>query len=173
MPESDVPRASRSAELAVLLDLEASWENLRASRTSAGLSTIQELKGNQRAYEAFRARLVAYNKRYAPPHIPELPLNNPARLGPWCKKMSALFAELDDGVPFPANLREPLRSCHVAPFHPRPVSPCSKVLESQAASARGAAARAPDAGGARGAHHAILAPARSRIRDRFQRGFRC
>jgi hypothetical protein len=106
MPESDVPRASRSAELAVLLDLEASWENLRASRTSAGLSTLPELKGNQRAYEVFHAKLVAYNKRYAPPHIAELLLNTPARLGPWCKKVSALFAELDDGVPFPANLLE-------------------------------------------------------------------
>jgi hypothetical protein len=106
MPESAVPDAIRCAELAVLVDLEARWENVRASRTSAGPSTLQELQGKQRSYEVFHAKLVAYNKRYTPLHIPELLLNNPARLGPWCKTMGALFAELDNAVPFPAHLLE-------------------------------------------------------------------
>ena len=82
------------------------WENLRACRKSSGPATLQELQGNQRAYEVFHAKLVAYNKQYAPPHVPELLLNTPLRLGPWCKKMAALLAEIDGGVPFPAHLLE-------------------------------------------------------------------
>jgi hypothetical protein len=106
MPESAINRASCGVELAVLVDLEARWENLRASRKSAGPSTLQELQSNQQAYEVFHAKMVAYNKRYAPPHIPELLVNTPLRLELWCKKMGALFAELDGGVPFPAHLLE-------------------------------------------------------------------
>jgi hypothetical protein len=106
MPKSDADRASGFVELAVLVDLEARWENVRASRKLAGPSTLQELQGNQRAYEVFHAKLVAYNKRYAPPHIPELMVNTPLRLELWCKKMGALFAKLDGGVPFPAHLLE-------------------------------------------------------------------
>jgi hypothetical protein len=105
MPESNATRASCSVDLAVLVDLEARWENLRASRTSAGPSTIQELQGKQRAYEAFHAKLVAYNKRCAPPHITTLLVNTRVQLEHWCKKMGALFAEVS-GVPFPAHLLE-------------------------------------------------------------------
>src|SRR5437763_13273146 len=57
MLEADVRRSSRCAELAVLVDLEARWENLRACRKSSGPSTLQELQGNQRAYEVFHAKL--------------------------------------------------------------------------------------------------------------------
>ena len=32
------------------------------------------------AYDAFRGKLVAYNRRYAPAHVPELLLNTPPRL---------------------------------------------------------------------------------------------
>jgi hypothetical protein len=106
MPESDADRASASVQLALLVDLEARWQNLRACRASAGPSTLLELQGNQRAYELFHAKLVAYNKRYAPPHIPELLVNTPLRLELWCKKMGTLFAELDAKVPFPAHLLE-------------------------------------------------------------------
>src|SRR5437763_12172973 len=104
MPESNAARAGCGAELAVLVDLEARWDNLRASRSSAGPCTLQELQGNQRAYELFHAKLVAYNKRYAPPHVAELLVNTPVRLELWCKKMAALFADLDGGVPYPAHL---------------------------------------------------------------------
>jgi len=106
MSESDAERASGRAELAVLVELEARWENLRACRTSSGPATLLELQGNQRTYELFHAKLVAYNKRSASPHIPELLLNTTLRLGPWCKKMGALFAELGDGAPCPVHLLE-------------------------------------------------------------------
>jgi hypothetical protein len=106
MSESETHQASRCAELAVLLDLEARWENLRASRTSAGPSSLQELQRIQRAYEVFHAKLVAYNKRNAPAHIPELLINTSVRLELWCKKVSALFIALDDGAAFSAHLLE-------------------------------------------------------------------
>ena len=106
MSASEAHHPSRCAELAVLLDLEARWENLRALRTSAGPSSLQELQRIQRAYEDFHARLVAYNKRHAPAHIPELLINTSVRLEQWCKKVSALLTALDDGEAFPAHLLE-------------------------------------------------------------------
>jgi hypothetical protein len=53
--------------------------------------TTQELHGKQKAYEAFRAKLAAYNKRFKPSHIPELLLNTPVRLGIWCRTMHDLY----------------------------------------------------------------------------------
>jgi hypothetical protein len=84
---------AQAAELAVLVDLEARWENLRNSpvRTADVRSTTLDLHGMQRAYETFRAKLETYNKRYAPAHVPELLLNNSIRLGRWCRKMLALY----------------------------------------------------------------------------------
>jgi hypothetical protein len=106
MSESSADRCSRSEELVVLVELEAHWENLRAARTSAGPSSLQELQRNQRAYEAFHSKLIAYNKRHAPAHIPELLINTADRLEQWCDKMSALFAGLADGAAFPSQLLE-------------------------------------------------------------------
>jgi hypothetical protein len=106
MSESAADRCGRSGDLAVLVELEAHWENLRASRTSARPSSLQELQGNQRAYETFHAKLVAYNKRHAPAHLPERLINTAVRLEQWCDKMSALFTELADGVAFPTQLLE-------------------------------------------------------------------
>src|SRR5947209_20180838 len=101
MSESQANPASRYHELAVLVDLEARWENLRAARSSARPSSLQELQSYQRAYEHFHAKLVAYNRRHAPPHIPELLINTAARLEHWCKQLGALFTTLDGQVAFP------------------------------------------------------------------------
>ena len=78
---------AQAAELALLVELEARWENLRKppSPTPEVPYSTQELHGRQKTYEAFRARLAAYNQRYRPAHIPELLLNTPARLGLWCR----------------------------------------------------------------------------------------
>jgi hypothetical protein len=96
----------RSEALAVLVDLEARWENLRASRAPAKASTLRELQGIQRAYENFHGKLVVYNRRYTPAHIPELLINTSIRLEQWCKQMSALFGALAEGVAFPTHLLE-------------------------------------------------------------------
>ncbi len=88
---------AQATELSLLVDLEARWENLRktASLDPKVGSTTQDLQGKQRAYEAFRAKLVAYNKRYRPAHVPELLLNTPSRLGIWCRTMRDLYLQVE------------------------------------------------------------------------------
>ena len=106
MHELQANPPSRGAELAMLVDLEARWENLRATRTSASPSSLQELQSYQRAYDLFHTKLLAYNRRYTPRHIPEVLINTSVRLEQWCKKLSALFATLEGQVAFPAHLLE-------------------------------------------------------------------
>jgi hypothetical protein len=95
MKEASVPSIdpAQAAELSLLVDLEARWENLRktSSRAEEARSSTQDLQGRQKAYEAFRAKLVTYNKQYRPAHIPELLLNTPSRLGRWCQTMRDLY----------------------------------------------------------------------------------
>jgi hypothetical protein len=101
---------ARAVELAVLVDLEARWENLRVypAGTPDPSSTIHELHGKQRAYDLFHTKLVAFNKRFTPAHVPELLLNTPLRLRIWCKKMRDLFAQVeqDARVQCPVHLVE-------------------------------------------------------------------
>lgn len=88
----------QAAELAVLVDIEAGWENMRRAAggdASEAGRTLQDLRGRQKAYDAFRSRLAAYNKRYTPQHVPELLLNTPARLGIWCRKMRELHLQIE------------------------------------------------------------------------------
>ena len=95
-------------DLSLLVDLEARWENLRKTPSPAGGHGTQDLQGRQRAYESYRARLVAYNRRYAPAHVPELLLNTPSRLGAWCRAMRDLYlqVEQDPRGHCPAHLLE-------------------------------------------------------------------
>jgi hypothetical protein len=89
---------AQAASLSLLVDLEARWENLRASRSrdpQVG-SSLQDLQSKQKAYEAFRTRLAAYNKRFKPAHVPELLLNTPSRLGTWCRSMRALYVQVEN-----------------------------------------------------------------------------
>jgi hypothetical protein len=53
------------------------------------------LQGKQKAYEAFRGKLAAYNKRYKPEHRPEVLLNTPSRLGVWCRTMRDLYRRVE------------------------------------------------------------------------------
>ena len=75
--------------MALLVELEARWENLRKlpPRAQEGGAATQDLLVIQKAYDAFRGKLVAYNKRYHPAHVPELLLNTPPRLAAWCRSM--------------------------------------------------------------------------------------
>ncbi len=101
---------AQAADLALLADLEARWENLRDTPTRAPEvpSATRELHGKQKAYEDFRTRLATYNKRYTPAHVPELLLNTPARLGSWCRRMRDLYlrVEHDPRGHCPAHLLE-------------------------------------------------------------------
>jgi hypothetical protein len=84
----------QAAELTWLVDLEARWENLRHDRARArqAQAPTDDLLEMQKAYDAFRSKLNAYNKLYEPAHVPELLLNTPARLGKWCRAMSEVYA---------------------------------------------------------------------------------
>jgi hypothetical protein len=88
---------AQATELSLLVDLEARWENLRKTplRDQDVGSTTQDLQGKQKAYESFRAKLLAYNKMYAPVHVPELLLNTPSRLGKWCRTMRDLYLQVE------------------------------------------------------------------------------
>jgi hypothetical protein len=89
--------SAQAMELALLVDLEACWENLRSSslRPSGVQASTQSLHNRQRAYEVFRAKLATYNQRYAPAHVSELQLNTPGRLGLWCRAMRDLYARIE------------------------------------------------------------------------------
>jgi len=105
----------QAAELALLLDLEARWENLRTARSPAvpEPSTTQDLHGKQKAYEAFRAKLRGYNQRYTPAHVPEVLLNTPTRLGSWCRRMHDLYVLVEHApqAPCPVHLLEKAFRC--------------------------------------------------------------
>src|SRR5262249_50399419 len=90
------PDPAQAAALALLLDEEAGWENLRqAPADDPGVGgSPRGLLGRQKAYDAFRARLAAYNGRYRPAHTPELLLNTPARLSAWCRRVRDLYARI-------------------------------------------------------------------------------
>jgi hypothetical protein len=102
--------SAQATDLSVLVDLEARWENLRIYQpTTSGMpTTLKELHQKQKAYEAFFAKLVAYNKEYRPAHVPELLLNNASRLGGWCWKMRDLQLQVQHDSPahFPVHLLE-------------------------------------------------------------------
>src|SRR5438105_15497240 len=87
---------AQAKELAVVVDLEARWENLRSSNQPVeDPPTIQNLHGKQQAHEAFRLNLAASNQRFAPAHIPELLLNTAVRLGSWSRAMRRLYLQIE------------------------------------------------------------------------------
>src|SRR5262245_31068424 len=105
----------QAAELSLLVDLEACWENLRkpAPGYPDAATATKDLSARQKAYEAFRIKLVAYNKKYTPAHVPELLLNTPARLGLWCRRMRDLYLQVEHAPPghCPVDLLEKAYRC--------------------------------------------------------------
>jgi hypothetical protein len=83
----------QATDLALLVELEARWENLRKTPAQASdvKSESYDLRGIQKAYEDFHSKLVAYNKSYTPHHVPERLLNTPVRLAAWCRSMKQLY----------------------------------------------------------------------------------
>jgi hypothetical protein len=88
---------AQATELSLLVDLEACWENLRKPppRHADVAIAREDLAAKQKAYDSFRNKLVAYNKRYTPAHVPESLLNTPSRLGTWCRAMRNLFLQME------------------------------------------------------------------------------
>jgi hypothetical protein len=89
--------AAQAAELSLLVDLEARWENLRRTplRPAEVEPSTHDLQGKQKAYESFHAKLVAYNKKYTPAHVPEMLLNTPSRLARWCRTLRDLYLRVE------------------------------------------------------------------------------
>jgi hypothetical protein len=89
--------AAQAAELSLLVDLEARWENLRRTplQPPEVESSTQDLHGKQKAYESFHTKLVSYNKQYTPAHVPEMLLNTPSRLARWCRMMRDLYLRVE------------------------------------------------------------------------------
>jgi hypothetical protein len=89
--------SEQAVELSLLIDLEARWENLRTTSSSSQdpPQTTRNLHDKQKAYEAFSVKLKDYNKIYEPPHIPELLLNTPARLGIWCRAIRKVYVSVE------------------------------------------------------------------------------
>ena len=87
----------QARELCLLVEAEARWENMRhaPSAQEVGPAAEKTLRAVQNAYEGFRSRLVAYNERHTPAHVPELLLNTPLRLALWCRTMRHLYLEVE------------------------------------------------------------------------------
>jgi hypothetical protein len=108
--------AAQAAELFLLVELEARWENLRKiprAKDQEARSIAEDLRAIQNAYDAFNSKFIAYNKRYTPVHVPELLLNTPSRLALWCRTMRALYlrVEGDPRSPCPVHLLEKANRC--------------------------------------------------------------
>src|SRR5690349_15677707 len=91
-PRTEATHSAQAAELCRLVEAEACWENLRRtpSRDQTVKALTSELVKRQKAYENFHGKLAAYNRANRPAHVPELLLNNPVRLGLWCRRMRDL-----------------------------------------------------------------------------------
>jgi hypothetical protein len=82
--------------LAAIIELEAAWENVPA--TVAGASpgdSLRSLTAKQRAFDAYRAGLVAYNRHYRADYRGERPATTPKRLGAWCRRLAELYRRAD------------------------------------------------------------------------------
>jgi hypothetical protein len=106
---------AQATDLSQLVELEARWENLRKplSRSQEEGPFRQTLLGVQKAYDVFRIKLAAYNKRHKPAHMPELLLNTPSRLALWCRAMRQLYLQVehDPQAQCPLQLLEKAYRC--------------------------------------------------------------
>lgn len=108
--------SAQAIELCLLVEMEARWENLRKERAQTPLAqprTIEDLHAAQKAFSVFRTKLAAYNKKHTPAHVTDLLLNHPNRLGPWCRRMAALYLQVehDARVRCPVHLMEKAYRC--------------------------------------------------------------
>ena len=70
---------SRATELTRVLELQSEWENLAADH----VHSTARLQAVQKAFDAYRTRMLAYTARDRTQPVPELTLNKSSRLGAW------------------------------------------------------------------------------------------
>lgn len=85
----------QAAELVRVIDLQARWENLRGPIGSESGASVLALHGRQKAYEAFRTRLVAYTTRFRAEDVPDATLNTPTRVVAWCRVVRAILGRAE------------------------------------------------------------------------------
>jgi hypothetical protein len=94
----------RTCDLALLVELEARWENLRPD--SSGLtnqrSTQAELSARQRAYEAFQMKQAEYAKKYPPGYVPAFQRGTSVRLAAWLRNMRDLYQQVEEAPQMPS-----------------------------------------------------------------------
>jgi hypothetical protein len=84
--------ATRADALAHLVELEARWMNVPSAVATASASvSLAGLVANQKAFDAYRSHLVAYNRRYRPVYDGVRPANTAARLAAWCRTTADLY----------------------------------------------------------------------------------
>jgi hypothetical protein len=96
---------AQATELATIIELEARWDNLRQTSESHD-AAFDDLQGKQRAYEAYRSKLVAYNQRYKAGYEVERSVSTPVRMEMWYKDMQILYRQVENGRPefYPVQL---------------------------------------------------------------------
>ena len=93
IPSTPIPSDTAQVDaLAHLVELEARWVNVPlAVATTSTKASLAGLVAKQKAFDAYRGELVAYNKRYRPAYDGLRPVNTAARLAAWCRAMADLY----------------------------------------------------------------------------------
>ena len=99
---------AQAEALARLVEVEALWENMppAGTRNKEAPGSVRNLRDKQKAFDSYRAHLVAYNRRYDPAYEAEWAANTPARLAAWCRRMRDLFQRIPDTEPCPVHLMD-------------------------------------------------------------------
>jgi hypothetical protein len=105
------PDATQADALAHLVELEARWTNIPlAAMTDSPGASLAGLVAKQKAFDAYHAKLVAYNRLHRPTYDGQRPVTTPVRLAVWCRKMSELYRHAS-GAECPVNLLEQAHRC--------------------------------------------------------------
>ena len=103
--------ATQADALAHLVELEARWVNVPlAVATASAKASLAGLVAKQKAFDAYRDQLVAYNQRYRPAYDGLRPVNTAPRLAAWCRKMADLYRRAG-GAECPVHLVEQAHRC--------------------------------------------------------------
>lgn len=115
MNENPPVTSCRAIDLALLVELEARWENLRPDRSAPTdlHSTHKDLTRVQQAYEAFRIKLAEYNKKYTSDYVAAAQQQTSVRLALWLRKMRDVYHQVEGhaDVPVPSALLEKAYRC--------------------------------------------------------------
>jgi hypothetical protein len=126
--------AAQATALAAVVELEATWENVPAAAVAASPGeSLRDLTAKQRTFDAYRAGLINYNRRFQVDYHGKRPATTCKRLGAWCRKLANLYRRAE-GAETPVQMLEKVHRCAdrlaarlaTAPCR-RPEAPTSKA----------------------------------------------